>query len=479
MPRLRRRAAALLALGVGLAGAAGCQRTPPREPYNVVVIVMDTVRGDHVSANGYARKTTPAIDALAAEGTNFRQAISVAPRTWQSFASILTGLYPPRHGVRFIYDDPMKPDVPSLATTLGAKGYQTGAFDTVPFIRGITGGHGFGEYIDSTLPDWLVMGAAWNWINDRRDQRFFVFVRLNAAHWPYVATAEQLADFDPCDGHDHTFNQGGWTASGMIVGKDNQGFLLADKERYRKKFYAPGYDAPTIHHMIAHYDAALRNTDALIGNLMVQMRQAGLLERTIVVVTADHGEGFGEHGYFTHGPKLDDAAVRVPLVIRLPAGFPGAKRGQVVDDLVRVVDVAPTVLDVLGIESPQPLDGATLLPALTGAAVPPLWGYAESEKSFIGVDPDAYIDGVPGKVRMARDQDWKLILVPRPEGPEYRLYDLRADPDEATNVYDRHPDKAAELLHRLQPILTADIGDKGEPQLTDSQKEHLRQLGYR
>jgi arylsulfatase A-like enzyme len=476
---------------------AACQR-PQHEPYDVLVVVLDTVRSDHVSGNGYSRKTTPAIDALAADGTSFRSAFTVAPRTWQSFVSILTGLYPPHHNVRYIYDEPLRPDVPTLSSILGSKGYDTGAFDIVPFVRGMTGGRGFDDYIDLarkpptparevaavpalpgqfTPPDALTLGVVWDWIDARRGKPFFAFVRLLGGHWPYLATPEQMDDFDSCEGQDHTFNDGSF---GVGVGKKKyEGFVLSDEERYRKRFYDPGYSTATIHHMIAHYDAALRNTDASIGILIAHLRDAGLLRRTIVVITADHGEAFGETGYFTHGPKLDEAAMRVPLVIRLPDEFRRAKRGQVIDDLVRVVDIAPTVLDVVGIDPPKGLDGVSLLPALTGDTLPPLWAYAETEKSFVGVDPDAHIEGIAGKVRMMRDQNWKLLLVPKPDGPEYRLYDLREDPRETTNVYSRHPEQAAELLRRLQPILAADVGGKNEPQLTDSQKEHLRALGYR
>lgn len=490
---------ALLALGIALLSPA-CQRTPPAA-YNVLIVVLDTVRADHVSSNGYPRKTTPAIDTLAAEGTSFRQAITVAPRTWQSFASILTGLYPPHHKVRYIYDEPLSPDLPTLSTILRDKGYATGAFDIVPFVRGITGGHGFDDYIDITskpptpsraptaapraadeytLPDAITMGAVGDWIEARRDKRFFAFVRLLGGHWPYLATPTQMAEFDPCDGQDHAFNGGDSASFGIGVGKHkNEGFVLSDQERYRKRFYEPGYSPATIRHMIAHYDAALRNTDAAVGRVIARLRDAGLLRNTMVVITADHGESFGEAGYFTHGPKLDEAVMRVPLVVRLPDDFPGAKRGQVIDNLVRTIDIAPTVLAALDIEPTTPLDGANLLPVLTGGAVPPLWAYAETEKSFVGVDPDAHIEGIPGKMRMVRDERWKLLMIPKPDGPEYRLYDLRADPGEASNVYARHPREAAELRERLETVLAADVGRKDEPQLSDSEKEQLRALGYR
>jgi arylsulfatase A-like enzyme len=496
MSRRALRVVLFLILAAGL--AAGCWRA--RSPrYNVLIIVLDTVRGDHVSANGYARRTTPAIDRLAAEGTNFRRASTVAPRTWQSFASILTGLYPPHHGVRFIFDQPLSPDTSTLASVLGATGYATAAFDLMPFVRKIMGDRGFGEFFDLTsrpttpvpeivaaqalkedgrrIGDNFVMGAAWEWIAARGDQPYFAFVRLLAAHWPYHASPANLADFDPCDGHDHAFNEGA-ALFGMRATRSD-GLQLADRAEYRRRFYEPGYDPDTVAHLIAHYDAALRTTDALVGALIERLRERGLLRNTLVIVTADHGEAFGEHGYYTHGVRVDETVMHVPLVIRLPDEIAGARRGQSVDELVRVVDIMPTVLDVLGLPVPPGLDGISLLPVLTGAApLPALWAYGESDNGFVGDDPDTHLPGVRGKTRMARTPDWKLVLVPKPVSNEVRLFDLRNDPGERVDVADRYPHKIAELQRLLDPFLALDQGDTRVPQLTESQQEQLRQLGY-
>ncbi len=475
---------------------AGCTSAdPPR--YNVLLLVLDTVRADHVSANGYGRQTTPAIDQLAAEGTNFRLASTVAPRTWQSFASILTGLYPPHHGVRFIFDEPLDPAIPQLASLLGARGYDTAAFDFMPFLRDLMGDRGFDEFVDirapalerateiipasvlreeRTMSDNIVLGAVWDWIAARRTQPFFAYVRLMAAHWPYMASPANLADFDPCDDHEHEFNDG-LPLPGMV--QRTGGFRLTDEESYRKRFYEPGYDTKTRRHLIAHYDAALRTTDAMVGALLERLRDAGLLRTTAVVVTSDHGEAFGEHGYFTHGARVHNAAMHVPLVIRLPDDFPRAVRGRVVDDLVRVVDIMPTMLDVASAPAPQGLDGISLLPALTGGEVPALWAYGESGATFVGVDPDTYVSGVRGKVRMVRDRDSKLVVVTKPyQFEEVRLFDLRRDPAELIDVAMHHPERVAELRQLLQPFIDRDRGDTQVPRLTDNQVDQLRQLGY-
>lgn len=477
---------------------SGCRSAAPQR-YNVLLLVLDTVRADHVSANGYGRLTTPAIDRLAAEGTNFRLAITVAPRTWQSFASILTGLYPPHHGVRFIFDKPLAPDIPHLATLLDARGYDTAAFDFMPFLQGLMGGRGFDEFIDidaaalaaaagteivpaaalreagRTIPDNLVLGAVWQWIATREGQPFFAFVRLMATHWPYLASPDNLADFDPCDGRDHDFNEG--SALAGMAGRPG-GFRLIDEEAYRTRFYAPEHDTKTRRHLIAHYDAALRNTDAMVGALIDRLREAGLLRNTVVVVTADHGEAFGEHGYFTHGARVHKAAMHVPLVIRLPDDFPRARRGQVVDELVRVIDIMPTALDANALPVPERLDGTSLLPVLTGGEAPALWAYGESGATFVGVDPDTHVPGVRGKVRMVRDRDSKLVMVPRLLREETRLFDLRSDPAELIDVAAHHPERVAELRALLQPFIDRDQGNTQVPQLTDNQREQLQQLGY-
>jgi arylsulfatase A-like enzyme len=119
--------------------------------WNVLILVPDTVRADHLSLNGYPRPTSPALDALAGEGANFSQAITVAPRTWQSFAAILTGRYPPHHGVRFLFDDPLSRETPTLATLLREQNYETIAFDSLPFLERITGGVGFHAFVQASL----------------------------------------------------------------------------------------------------------------------------------------------------------------------------------------------------------------------------------------------------------------------------------------------------------------------------------------
>jgi arylsulfatase A-like enzyme len=473
----------IVAVVVGLATASILIR--PSEPparWNVLLLVPDTVRADHVSINGYRRETTPVFDQLAREGTNFTQAITVAPRTWQSYSSIITGLYPPHHGVRCIYDDPIPPGLPTLGTILEAQGYATATFDGNAFLEQMTGCAGFDRCVradrarakeaqrheEEVLIDQII-----EWI-DSTNEPFFGFVRLSGGHWPYVENP-WTQTFEPCDGQDHAFNEG---SQGLLFGELGRGLILGDEEAHRHAFFPPPLAERTLRHMIAHYDAKLRFGDGLIGRLIEHLRKSGRLERTIVVITSDHGESFGEHGYRQHGPRVDEPVMRVPLLIRLPEKHSSYNPGGTNRQLVRIVDIFPTLLDVLRLPIPSPVGGVSLLPAVAGKSLPALWAYGESGRDFVGIDPERFFPGVKGKQRMVRTTDWKLVRVARPEGPAYRLFDLEDDPGETRNVAAEYPDKVTELAKLLDPFLKLDERANEERALSDTEREHLKQLGY-
>jgi arylsulfatase A-like enzyme len=472
---------AAVVVGLGTASILIRPGEPPAR-WNVLLIVPDTVRADHVSINGYGRETTPVFDRLAREGTNFTQAITVAPRTWQSYSSIVTGLYPPRHGVRCIYDNPIPAELPTLATILKERGYATATFDGNAFLEQMTGCVGFDRCVrvDTARAkqaqrheEEVLIAQITEWI-DSTAGPFFGFIRLSGGHWPYVENA-WTQTFEPCEGQDHTFNEG---SQGLLFGELGQGLILGDEEAHRRTFFPPPLPEPTLRHMIAHYDAKLRFGDALIGRLIEHLRKSGGLERTIVVVTSDHGESFGEHGYRQHGPRLDEPVMRVPLLIRLPQAHGAYKPGGTINQLVRLVDILPTMLDALRLPIPADLDGVSLLPAIAGSSLPDLWAYGESGRDYVGVDPERFFPGVKGKQRMIRTNDWKLVRVARPAAAEYRLFDLEHDPGETRNVAAEHPDRVAELAKHLEPFLKLDEQAREERALTDQEREHLRQLGY-
>lgn len=452
---------------------------PPDGRWNVLVVVPDTVRADHLGINGYPAPTSPALDALAREGANFTQAITAAPRTWQSYTSILTGLYPPRHGVRYIWDHPLETETPTMASVLGARGWETAAFDASNFLRSMTAGKQFQRYnvatrIGGRSEDAVVVERAAKYLGRQRDAPFFAFVRINGAHWPYLHN-EWTDEFEPCSGHRHLFN--GMTY-GLAHPAPGEGFSIANERAFRNAIWTDDIDEDTRRHRIAHYDAEIRATDTLIGQLVDSLRESGLLERTIIVISSDHGESFFEHGYMQHGPRVDDPVMRVPLIVRLPRGHPAHRSGRVVDTLVRTVDIAPTIFDAVGVPAPEGLDGVSLLPAIRGEEPPDLWAYGETGRSFMGIDPERHLPGVEGKQRMIRTAKWKLVWIPDEDGGIHRLYDLHNDPGETVDLAAREPERLMALRRHLDTILAVERQRTPERDLTEEQEQQLRELGY-
>lgn len=477
---VRRRAARLL--GAVLLGAFGCgsgPTVPPEGNWNILVLVPDTVRADHLSSAGYPKPTTPAIDELAGDGALFTQAITTAPRTWQSFTSILTGLYPPRHGVRYIGDHPLPTTTPSLGSTFAASGYETAAFDPMGFLPRVTQHKHFNAYFgsqpkDGKDEDQVLLERVAEFVSRERAQPFLAFVRLNGAHWPYNGD-RWIDTFESCEGRSHGFNVGTY---GIKMDQAGGGVEVVDKAAYRLLTWTGDADEETRRHRIAHYDAQLRGVDEMIGGLLDGMRSSGLLARTIVVLTSDHGESFFEHGYQQHGPRVDDPVMRVPLIVRLPPTHPDHRAGVRIDALVRTVDIFPTLLEAVGIPVPEGLDGISLLPALRGEALPRLWAYGETGRSFMGIDPERQLSGVAGKQRMIRTAEWKLVHVPDAEGGQDRLYRLRSEAGESEDVSADFPERVTQLRGLLDPILASEPHRPADRELTPQEIEELRALGY-
>jgi|GEM_PF-3196417 len=474
---LRRPGRALGILAGAISLALACDSGPEAArtgKWNVLVLVPDTVRGDHLSLNGYPKPTSPALEELAREGVNFTHAITVAPRTWQSFSSILTGVNPPRHGVRFLFDHPILDGTPVLASVLRNSGYETAAFDGLTFLEEMTGGKAFSEYFSNLGDDENVLRTLQDWMIRERETPFLAFVKTKGGHWPYTVT-RWLSPEDACAGRDHSFNVGDYGIK--RIGKQS-GFRVEDAKAWNAMVWAVDDDETSRRHRIAHYDAALRETDAQIGNLIERMRSIGLLEKTIVVFTSDHGESLGEHGYLQHGPRVDEPVMHVPLLIYFPKHHPEFAPGRTVGSLVSVIDIMPTLLEAVGVPIPAGVEGSSLLGEIRRESQESRWAYGESGRAFMGLDPERHLPGIAGKHRMVRTAEWKLVHIPTAEGGEDRLFDLRADPGESVNVAEQHPDVVAALRARLAPILAADRLLREDQTLSPEQIETLRDLGY-
>ena len=435
-PRSARRAwlvPALLAAAV-LGGAAlfFALRRPGALPaatgrgLNLLLVTLDTTRADRLGCYGHAAAKTRHIDRLAAEGTRFETVIAPAPITLPSHSSIFTGLYPFEHGVRNNGNFYLAERFPTLATVLKARGYRTGAFVS-SFILDRRYGldRGFDVYDDHMEGEYaqvVALQAERRGDNTALALGRFVDERAKEPQAPFFAW---LHLYDP-------------------------------HEPYRPP--RPFRD------MFAQdpYDGEIAFADAILASVLDRLRAAGLLDRTLVVVTADHGESLGEHGETTHSMFVYEGAIRVPLVLWRPGLVPA---GRVVGDPVRLVDVAPTVLELLG-APPLPAPHArSLVPLVEGrpAGAPPP-AYAET------LLPKFYMNWAP--LRALRDGRYKLIDAPRPE-----LYDLSADPGESRNLYAERAPLAAALRQGLERLATA--GDAMSLQTLDREAmEKLAALGY-
>ncbi len=472
------RAAALALLGLLLGGCAS-GTAPPRSNAskpNVLLITVDTLRPDHLGCLGYPRRTSPAIDGLARRGVLFRQAITAAGRTVQSFPSILTGVIPPVHGLRY---EGQSSEIIAGRMTL-TRALKDAGYDTFAVTQGLNVGlhrdfdmYDPDIYLDPegrkvylpTKNDRDATGKALQWLRGRRERKapFFLWLRYNAPHWPYDPPAPYAEMFDPDYRGAHTFNdeaRPGVERGDIIFGRTH-------------------LPAREIEHAVAHYDGEVAYADAAIAELLEGLDALQATERTIVLLTADHGESLGEHDYFfEHGAYLYDPTIRVPLIVVAPNLLPA---GRVVETIGRTIDIMPTLLDLAGAPIPEGLQGVSLVPWARGERLTPgPVAYSESGRNFYPENPRQFIGGVAGKWRMVRDERYKLIDIPKDPEPVWELYDLKEDPGETRNLIEALPAEVEHLRRVLLPILAADPGrdDRDEPPLPEGLDEQLRSLGY-
>ena len=395
------RPAAALAALVWLAGcgSSGPPRHGAAEGFDVLLVTLDTTRADRLGCYGHPTAATPTLDGLARGGVLFENAATVAPLTAPAHASILTGLYPPRHGLRA--NGPYRLDAghETLAETLGRAGYDTAAFvSSFVLDRRFGFDQGFGTYDDRVAPKASlamesimerdarsVTDAAMSWLGARpAARRWFAWVHYFDPHVPYAAPAEFASRFP---------------------------------------------DSP--------YDAEVAYVDAELGRLIEALDEAGRSERTLIVVVADHGEALGQHGEPSHGYFVYDEVVRVPLILSARSLFP---RPRVVADVpVSVVDVAPTILDLLGLEPAAGADGRSLSSLASG------------ERGAVYIESlSPYLEHGWAPLFALRGARLKYIEAPRRE-----LYDLAVDPGETDNRIESAEHGAARdsLARELEALL--------------------------
>jgi arylsulfatase A-like enzyme len=464
--RATRRAllAALLVVGLAL---AGCSREP-RQP-NVLLLTIDTLRADHLGCYGGTRVATPNIDRLAREGALFENAACPMPMTRPSLTTIHTSLHPREHGV-VNNAVPLAPDSVTLATTLATAGYATAAFTPVRLLDASSGlAQGFASYIAPDahhLPADCVAPGALDWLAQRDPAKpFFVWLHLFDPHLPYAPPPQ----YAPGDGPDEI----SWKS------------LLATAN-------AHDGDVPkaTLARALELYAGEVAYVDHWVGEIRARLESLGVLDDTIVVFTADHGECFDHGIYFEHADCLYEGAVHVPLVIRFPRGVTAGKRVQA---QVEHMDLAPTILSLAGIARPPAFRGRTLLPSPPAATQDlradafaliehPLYPDRSAEERSRKQERIRSVAGVPTREILTdrqsnalRGTTWKLIT----DGASSELYDLPADRGEQHDLATRKPELVADLRRLLDeklaqyPLRLRESGDVN-PKL----RETLKALGY-
>jgi arylsulfatase A-like enzyme len=423
---------------------------------NVLLVLVDTLRADRLGIYGAGSGTSAALDRFAARGLVFDVAVAQSSWTMPSVASIFTGLHPRSHGavgpdVQDATGDAggtlLADDVVTLAELAQEAGVSTvGVSSNMLVSRGTNLAQGFETFVElpydpkqkDHAPASAVNRAFLDWLRRARDVRFLAYLHYMDVHGPYWPPANRPA---PPAG----------MRSDLAVG------FIQDFARKMNAGELPPPPPAHVEYLRALYDEDIRGWDKEFGLLIRDLAAQGVLDHTVVVVVADHGEEFLEHGNLTHGGHLYEESVHVPLVIVGPGVAPGRR-----SDIAQGIDLLPTISGLLGLSVPRGLSGRDVLTTHTADGV-----VSEIVSGFGG-------DGAGSGTVALRTARWKLI---RPPGPALELYDLATDPGEHTNVAANAPESAtlAASLDRWAGIAPPPPRMAGsDPSL----RRKLRQLGY-
>ena len=474
----------------------------PAPDVNVLLLVVDALRPDHLGAWGYDRPTSPTIDRLAREGLRFQNAYAQAPCTNESTATLVTSLYPSAHNINR-NGDVLPDSCLTLMQGMQGSGYRTAILSANPYVSPLTGfGGGVSFFYSEAVPytrasvlrsasdklyrvfgpaaacipamvsrlenlvplppgqvgytggDAAVMNAALlEWIDRDPGSGFFAYLHYMEPHEPY----------DPPDPYDEMFDPGfeGFRRIFPPRRVGPGGLHVADTDPLPEDEFR---------NMVARYDGEIAYFDSQLGNLLDELGNRGLLENTLVVITADHGEEFFDHGKWGHSHALYEELVRVPLILWWPGRIEG---GQSADWIVRHIDLMPTILGVVGatdlLEAAN-LEGTNLWPVIETGGMPPEELPAYSELSGIG-----------GFSRSLRLGDMKVIVPVDGGAAPVMLFDLSSDPEEDTNLAPVRPELTSTLVSESKRIFDGSRARKIEPRrssLDPATRDRLRSLGY-
>jgi len=391
---------------------------------NVLLITLDTTRADRIGCYGYEKAKTPNLDSLALEGVRFSNTYCQVPLTCPSHSSILTGTYPIYHQVHNNGTYYLNPDLLSLAEILKDRGFKTAAFVSSFTVDSRFGlGQGFDFYDDKFREEEVfkslkserkadkVFTSFSSWLDKNGTRQFFCWVHFFDPHLPY----------DP-------------------------------PSPFKEEFL----DSP--------YDGEIAYMDHYIGKTVEKLREKNILDKTLIILAGDHGEALGEKEEVDHGVFLYDVTMKVPLIFYAENSFP---KGKVVKSRVRLIDIMPSILDMLEIPMSEEIQGISLLPYIEGREKDDLSSYIETfypRENYGWSELIGLIDG-----------DWKYIQAPKEE-----LYNLKKDPEEEENAINREQKIVSDMKHKLKDIIknySSGAGAK-KREMTAEERKRLRSLGY-
>ena len=412
---------------------------------NVLLVAIDTLSARHMGCYGYRRATTPFMDALVAENALFESLYCQAIPTQPSYTSLFTGQYAVTHGiVSHGGTRQLRPDAPWLPSLLQEAGYTTCAVDSLyGHKEWFSRGYEFyinprlaGEYAQA-VPCEAYNARAVPWLKGHAGEPFFLFVHYWDPHTPYIPPPRYRPLFyegDPCD-----------PANKTLEGLARHPFGQA----WRKWFDRLTPGITDAEYIVSMYDSEIRYADDGVRDLMDALLATGQADNTLGIIFSDHGEMMYRHRMYFDHHGLYDQDIHVPLIVRWPGV---ARRGLRVPHLVQHTDIAPTILDALGLKPPPAMEGTSLVPYLTGERSGPLYPYLVAEECTRMMKWAIRKDGY--KFILARQRDYL-------NNPMRELYDLRADPDELHNIAGERNDLAAEMEAALEEWIATMMGKNG------------------
>lgn len=477
-------------------GAVGLWANPllttkaPRNRPNVLVYMIDTLRGDHTSLYGYGRDTTPFLKKLGAQGLVFEDCQAQATWTKPSTASLMTSLYSFTHGIN-LDSDTIPKGATTLAEQLRGAGYVTASVVANPFAGRLTGLQRGFDYMSewpvvqrrrTDAEDRATDSAALNkvvfpWLEQHRDEPFFLYAHATDPHAPYRPPAGFEEKFaNPADTPEFNRNYvklrdkaqygGGTVISRALCAKSG-----VNPDRF-------------IHRAIDRYDGEVLHNDWSLEQLVDKLKQIGVLDNTLIVVVSDHGEEFWEHGWTAHGHSLYQELTHGVFLMWNPKLIPTARR---VAEPVQLIDVMPTVLDLLGLKIPDVVQGQSLAPFAKGQLFQRRGPVMMSRYAHPHAKPNGFVPENRTDTVALLDGGWKLIY--RDKAKEVgmnkvELYDRRTDRGEAKNVAGEHPQEVSRMMTEIGKWLDAEkqiksfLGRGAKATMDQKTLEQLRSLGY-